>query len=91
MEIPWFLSRDLENWAIAGGTLILVSRILFCLWKVTYLGHLTNLVRFLLGCTLLPTRKLRGLFSKRGLAFFSTFLVPFLGLVPFALLTPKLP
>ena len=89
--IPWFLSRVLENWAIAGGTLILVKRILFCLWKVTYLGHLTNLVRFLLGWTLLPTRKLRGLFSKRGLAFFSTFLAPFLALAPFVCLNPNLP
>jgi len=83
-EVPWFLSRLLENWAIAGGTLILVSRILFCLWKVTYLGHLTKRVRFLLGCTLLPTLKLRGLFSKRGLAFFSTFFAPFFALTPFA-------
>ena len=40
-----------------------------------YLGHLTKRVRLRLGCTLLPTRKLRGFFSKRGLTFFSTFLV----------------
>jgi hypothetical protein len=33
---------------------------------------------------LLPTRKLRGLFSKRGLVFFSTFLAPFLALTPLA-------
>ena len=57
--------------------MILLRRILFCLWKITYLGHFTNLVRLRLGCTLLPTLKLRGFFSKRGLDFFSTFLAPF--------------
>jgi len=79
----WFLSRALENWAIVGGTLILVRRILFCLWKVMYLGHLTNLVRFLFGCMSLPTLKLRGLLWKRGLVFLSTFLAPFFALIPF--------
>ena len=68
--LVWFLSSAFENWAISGGTLILVKRILFCLWKVIYLGHLTNLVRFLLGWILLPTLKLRGLLWKSGLVFF---------------------
>ena len=80
--LVWFLSRALENWAIVGGTLILVSKIRFCLWKVMYLGHLTNLVRFLLGWMSLPTLKLRGLLWKSGLVFLSTFLAPFFPLFP---------
>ena len=83
--LAWFLSRALENWAMAGGTLILVKRILFCLWKVMYLGHLTKRVRFLVGWMLLPTLKLRGLFSKSGFTFFSTFLAPFLAFTPLAI------
>ena len=71
--LVWFLSRALENWAISGGTLILVKRILFCLWKVMYLGHLTNLVKFLLGWILLPTLKFLGLLWNKGFDFFSVF------------------
>ena len=89
--LPWFLSRALENWAMAGGTLILVRRILFCLWKVMYLGHLTNLVRLRVGWILLPTLKFLGLFSKRGLAFFSAFFTPFLAFTPLAYITTNLP
>lgn len=80
--LVWFLSRDLWNWAIMAGTLILVSNILFCLWNAIYFGHLTNLVRFLLGWILLPTLKLRGLLWKRGWAFFSTFLTALFPFVP---------
>jgi len=69
---------------MAGGTLILVRRILFWRWKVMYLGHFTNLVRFLVGWMLLPTLKLRGRFSKSGFTFFSTLFAPFLAFTPFA-------
>jgi hypothetical protein len=65
-----------------AGTLSLVRRILFCLWKVMYLGHLTNLVKFLDGWMLLPSLKFLGLFSKRGFDFFSTLLTALLPLAP---------
>ena len=80
--LVWFLSRAFWNWAMMAGTLILERRILFCLWKAMYLGHLTNLVRFLLGWMLFPTLKLRGLLWKRGLVFLSAFLATFLFLFP---------
>ena len=80
--LVWFLSKVWENWAIVGGTLILERRILFCLWKVIYLGHLTNLVRLLLGWILLPILKFLGLFSKRGFAFFSVFFTALFDLAP---------
>ncbi len=80
----WFLSKALENWAMVAGTFSLVSKILFCLWKVMYFGHFTNLVKFLLGWMLLPTLKFLGFFSKRGLAFFSTFLTALFPLAPLA-------
>jgi hypothetical protein len=79
----WFLSRALVNWAISGGTLILVRRILFCLWNAIYLGHLTNLVKFLLGWIWFPTLKFLGLLWKSGWDFFSVFLTALLALVPF--------
>jgi hypothetical protein len=82
--VPWFLSSARENWAMAGGTLIRVKRILFCLWKVMYFGHLTNRVRLRVGWMLLPTLKLRGRFSKSGFTFFYTFLAPFFAFTPFA-------
>ena len=69
------LSRVLVNWAINPGTLILVIRILFCLCSWMYLGHLTNLVRSLLGRTWPPILKLLGLLSKRGLVTFWLFLI----------------
>ena len=80
--LPLFFSKALENWAIVDGTLSLVNKIRFCLWKVMYFGHLTNLVRFLLGWMSLPSLKFFGLFSKRGLALFSTFLTDLFPLAP---------
>ena len=88
--LVWFLSRPLWNWAIIGGILILVSKILFCLWKAMYLGHLTNLVRFLLGWMLFPTLKFLGLDWKRGWVFLSPFLTA-LFLAPFAYISYPLP
>lgn len=81
--LVWFLSKARENWAISGGTLILVNKILFCLWKAIYLGHLTNLVRFLLGWILFPTLKFLGLLWKRGWVLVSVFLTARLPLTPF--------
>lgn len=44
-----FLSKVLENWATAGGTFNLKDKIFFCLWNLTYSGHLTNLDKFFFG------------------------------------------
>ena len=57
---------------MVGGTLSLLRRILFCLWSKMYLGHLTNLVKSLLGWMSPPTLKFLGLDSKRGFLTFLT-------------------
>ena len=44
-----FLSSVCENWAMAGGTLRRWCRMTFCLWRRTYSGHLTKLVRSVWG------------------------------------------
>lgn len=83
--LVWFLSRVLVNWLTAGGTLSLFNRILFCLYKRMYFGHLTHLVTSLLGLTSPPIRMFLGLDSKSG--FFWTW-AAFLPLPAFFLLPP---
>jgi hypothetical protein len=67
LYLPWLESQALVNWLSAGGTLSLFIRILFCLWRRMYLGHLTNLVRSLVGWMDLPTPNFLGVTSKRPL------------------------
>mmetsp|Transcript_27886 Transcript_27886/g.37246 ORF Transcript_27886/g.37246 Transcript_27886/m.37246 type:complete len:207 (+) Transcript_27886:354-974(+) len=65
----WFLSTVRSNMWIAGGTFSLWSRIFFCLWKRTFLGHLTKRERSRpVPRTSPPIRRFLGLAEKRGLA-----------------------
>jgi hypothetical protein len=50
---------------MAPGTFNLFIRTLFYLYSLIYLGHLTNLVRSLLGRTFPPILKLLGLALKK--------------------------
>jgi hypothetical protein len=66
-NIPLFSDKVLRNWAIAGGTLSLSCKILFCLWILIFLGHFTKRVRSRpLGRMSLPTEKFFTRFSYKG-------------------------
>merc|ERR1712194_616403 len=49
----WLASTVWVNWLMVGGTLRRWSKMRFCLWMRTYLGHLTKRVRSL-GFTISP-------------------------------------
>ena len=49
-----------------------LSSTLFCLWRVTYFGHLTKRLTSLLGGMSLPTEKFLGRATRRGLVSSST-------------------
>ena len=54
-----FLSRVLENWAMAGGTFRRCLRMTFWRWSRTYSGHFTKRVRSVLGRMSCPVEALR--------------------------------
>merc|ERR1711918_170506 len=64
----WRLSKVLENWLIAGGILMRLSRVILARWRRTYLGHLTKRVRSRFGMMAPPMENVRGFFStaERG-------------------------
>ena len=53
-SLPVGFSSVNVNWLILGGILSLWYSTRRCLWMRTYLGHLTNLVRSVLGCMCCP-------------------------------------
>merc|ERR1712185_428109 len=64
----WRLSKVLENWLMAGGTLMRLRSVILARWRRTYLGHLTKRVRSRpLGRMSPPMEKVRGFFSTADL------------------------
>ena len=62
---------------MGGGIFSLCISRAFCLWREMYLGHLVKRVRSLLAQSLLVLPEASvGLFSKRGLVGFASFLPP---------------
>jgi hypothetical protein len=83
-ELPVALSAVLVNWFKVGGTFILVTMILLCLWILTLRGQLTNLVTSPFGLMLFPMPKFLALLSNKGFNCFKTSVLdfpykPFLG------------